>query len=83
MEKLTADETHGKFKSQMVAHGNERDAKLYPDHASPTAQLHSIMACLAVAVCNKQCITGKLDVEGLSHRQRCPVPQSTSSVWVY
>jgi hypothetical protein len=37
---------------------------MYPDHTSPTAQLHSIMTCLAVAACNDKCSVGKLDVKG-------------------
>jgi hypothetical protein len=64
IEKFKADGTHEKFKSQLDAHGNEQDTMLYPDRASPTAQLHSIMTCLAVAVCKEQCTVGKLDVKG-------------------
>jgi hypothetical protein len=64
IEKFKADGSHDKYKSRLVAHGNEQDTKLYPDRASPTAQLHSIMTCLAVAACNEKCSVGKLDVKG-------------------
>jgi hypothetical protein len=64
IEKFKADGSHDKYKSRLVAHGNEQDDTLYPDRASPTAQLHSIMACLAIAACNEKCSVGKLDVKG-------------------
>jgi hypothetical protein len=64
IEKFKADGSHDKYKSRLVAHGNEQDTKLYPDRASPTAQLHSIMTCLAVAACNEKCSVGKLDIKG-------------------
>ncbi len=64
IEKFKADGSHDKYKSRLVAHGNEQDTTLYPDRASPTAQLHSIMTCLAVAACNEKCSVGKLDVKG-------------------
>ncbi len=64
IEKFRADGSHDKYKSRLVAHGNEQDTTLYPDRASPTAQLHSIMACLAVAACNEKYSVGKLDVKG-------------------
>jgi hypothetical protein len=52
VEKFKADGTRDNFKSRLVAHGNEQDTTLYPDRSSPTAQMHSIMSCLAVAACN-------------------------------
>jgi hypothetical protein len=64
IEKFNADGLHDKYKSKLVAHGNEQDTKLYPDSASSTVQLHSIMMCLAVAACNEKCSVGKLDVKG-------------------
>jgi hypothetical protein len=64
IEKFKADGTTDKFKSRLVAHGNEQDANLYPDCSSPTAQMHSIMTCLTVAACNPQYAVAKLDVKG-------------------
>jgi hypothetical protein len=48
VEKFKADGTRDKFKSRLVAHGNEQDSMLYPDRSSPTAQMHSIMTFLDV-----------------------------------
>jgi hypothetical protein len=64
VEEFKADGSHDKYKSRLVAHGNEQDTTLYPDRASPMAQLHSIMTCLAVAACNEKCSVDKLDVKG-------------------
>jgi hypothetical protein len=64
VEKFKADGTRDKFKSRLVAHGNEQDTTLYPDRSSPTAQMHSLMCCLAVAACNPQYHIAKLDVKG-------------------
>jgi hypothetical protein len=63
IEKFKADGLHDKYKSRLIAHGNEQDVTLYPDRASPTAQLHSFMTCLAIAACNEKCSVGKLDVK--------------------
>jgi hypothetical protein len=64
IEKFKADGSTDKFKSRLVAHGNEQDANLYPDRSSPMAQIHSIMMCLTVAACNPQYEIAKLDVKG-------------------
>jgi hypothetical protein len=64
VEKFKADGSTDKFKSRLVAHGNEQDASLYPDRSSPTAQMHAIMTCLTVAACNPQYKVAKLDVKG-------------------
>jgi hypothetical protein len=64
VEKFKADGTRDKLKSCLLAHGNEQDTMLYPDRSTPTAQMHSIMSCLAVAACNPQCHIAKLDVKG-------------------
>ena len=37
---------------------------MFPDRSSPTAALHSLMACLAVAAHNKVEKLGKIDVKG-------------------
>ncbi len=63
-EKFKADGSTDKFKSRLVAHGNEQDATLYPDRSSPTAQMQSIMTCLTVAACNPQYEVAKIDVKG-------------------
>jgi hypothetical protein len=63
IEKFKADGSIDKFKSRLVAHGNEQDATLYPDCLSPTAQMHSIMTCLTVAACNPQYEVVKLDIK--------------------
>ena len=55
---------HDKFKSRLVFDGNEQDTELFPDRSSPTAALHSIMACLAVAASNGLTRIGKIDVKG-------------------
>jgi hypothetical protein len=64
IEKFKADGSTDKFKSRLVAHGNEQDASMYPDRSSPTAQMHAIMTCLSVAACNPQYAVAKLDVKG-------------------
>lgn len=43
VDKFKADGTRDKFKSHLAAHGNEQDSTSYPDHSSPTAQMHSVM----------------------------------------
>jgi hypothetical protein len=64
VQKFKADGTRDKFKSRLVAHGNEQDSMLYLDCSSPTAQLHSIMTCLPVVASNPQYSIAKLDVKG-------------------
>ena len=64
VEKFTANGKHDKYKSRLVAHGNEQDATIYADHSSPTVAIQSLMTCLTLAACNKDCIVGKLDVKG-------------------
>jgi len=64
VEKFKADGSRDKFKSRLVAHGNEQDTTLYPSCLSPTALMHSIMSCPTVAACNPQCSIAKLDVKG-------------------
>mmetsp|Transcript_19892 Transcript_19892/g.28291 ORF Transcript_19892/g.28291 Transcript_19892/m.28291 type:complete len:158 (-) Transcript_19892:982-1455(-) len=64
VEKFLATGEHDKFKSRLVFNGNEQDADLLSDRSSPTAALHSIMACLAVAASNGLTRIGKIDVKG-------------------
>jgi len=64
VEKFLATGEHDKFKARLVFNGNEQDADLFPDRSSPTAALHSIMACLAVAASNGITKVGKIDVKG-------------------
>jgi len=64
VEKFLATGEHDKFKSRLVSNGNEQDADLFPDRSSPTAALHSIMACLAIAASNGLTRIGKIDVKG-------------------
>jgi hypothetical protein len=54
VENFKADGSHDKYKSRLVAHGNEQDTMLYP-----------ILTCLAIAACNEKCSVGKLDVKGV------------------
>jgi len=64
VENFLADGRHDKYKSRLVAHGNEHDAMLYTDRSSPTASIHAIFTCLTVAACNPDYVIGKLDVKG-------------------
>jgi len=64
VQKFLANGEHDKYKSRLVAHGNEQDATIYSDRSSPTASIHSITTCLAIAAYNPDCIVGKLDVKG-------------------
>jgi hypothetical protein len=49
IEKFLANGENDKFKTRIVAHGNEQDILLYPDRSSPTVSMQAIMACLAIA----------------------------------
>ena len=55
---------HEKFKSCLVFDGSEQEAELFPDRSSPTAALHSLIACLTVAAHNKVEKISKIDVKG-------------------
>ncbi len=63
VEKFLANGDHDKVKSRFVANRNEQDQELYPDRASPTAAIHSILACLAVVANKKNCVMSKVDVK--------------------
>ncbi len=64
VEKFSANGDHDKVKSHLVANGNEQDQELYPDRASPTVAIHSILTCLAVAAHKDDCKVSKADVKG-------------------
>jgi hypothetical protein len=64
VEKSLATGEHDKFKSRLVFDGSEQEAELFPDRSSPTAALHSLMACLAIAAKNGMKSIGKIDVKG-------------------
>jgi hypothetical protein len=64
VEKFMADGKHDKFKSRLVAHGNEQDATIYADRSSPTVAMQSLMTCMTLAACNRDCAVAKLDVKG-------------------
>ena len=64
VEKFLADGTHDKFKSRLVVDGRDQDPELFPDRSSPTAALHSLMACVAVATASGMTKVGKIDVKG-------------------
>jgi len=64
VEKFLASGVHDKFKSRLVFDGSEQDPELFPDRSSPTAALHSLMACLALASANGMTRIGKIDVKG-------------------
>jgi len=64
VEKFLADGTHDKFKSRLVFDGRDQDPELFPDRSSPTAALHSLMACVAVASAHGLTKVGKIDVKG-------------------
>jgi hypothetical protein len=49
-EKFTVDGRHDKFKSRLVAHGN--------------GAIQSLITCMMLAACNRDCTVGKLDVKG-------------------
>jgi hypothetical protein len=55
VQKFLANGEHDKYKSRLVAHGNEQDATIYSDRSSPTASIHSITTCLAIAAYNPDC----------------------------
>ena len=44
--------------------GSEQDAEMFPEKSSPTAVMHSLMACLVVAAGRKMQTIGKIDVKG-------------------
>lgn len=52
VENFLATGEHDKFKSRLVFDGREQDPELFPDRSSPTAALHSLVACLAVTTAN-------------------------------
>jgi hypothetical protein len=64
VEKFLADGSHDKFKSRLVFDGRDQDPELFPDRSSPTAALHSLMSCVAVASANGMTKIGKIDVKG-------------------
>ncbi len=64
VEKFLANGNHNKVKSHFMAKGNEQDQELYPDRASPTVAIHSILTCLAVAAHKDDCKMSKVDVKG-------------------
>jgi hypothetical protein len=64
VKKFIADGKHDKYKSRLVAHGNEQDSMIYADRSSPTMWIHLIMTCLMLAACNNDCVGGKLDEKG-------------------
>jgi hypothetical protein len=64
IEKFLANGEHDKLKTHIVAHGNEQDILLYPDHLSPTVSMQAIMACLAIAAYNNNLKLTKIDVKG-------------------
>jgi hypothetical protein len=64
IEKFLANGEHDKFKSRIVAHGNEQDILLYPDRSSPTVSMQAIMACLAIAAYNNNLKLAKINVKG-------------------
>lgn len=64
VEKTLETGEHDKFKSRLVFDGSEQEAELFPDRSSPTAALHSLMACLAIAAKNGMKSIGKIDVKG-------------------
>jgi len=64
IEKFLANGEHDKFKTRIVAHGNEQDILLYPDRLSPTVSMQAIMACLAIAAYNNNLKLAKIDVKG-------------------
>jgi hypothetical protein len=65
VEKFLANGDHDKVKSHFVVNGNEQDQELYPDRASPTVAIHSILACLAVGAKKKNYKMSKVDVKGV------------------
>jgi hypothetical protein len=56
VQKFLANGEHDKYKSRLVAHGNEQDTTLYSDRSSPTASIHLITTCLAIAAYNPYCV---------------------------
>ena len=64
VEKTLATGEHDKFKSRLVFDGSEQEAELFPDKSSPTAALHSLMACLSLTAQKGYKKIGKIDVKG-------------------
>jgi hypothetical protein len=53
IERYLANGSHVKFKSRLVAHGNEQDRLMYPYCSSPTVTLQAMMACLTAVANHK------------------------------
>ena len=65
VDKFLADGTFDKCKGRVVLHGNEQDPEMYPDRSTPTAAVHSIFTCLAVAAFHNIKEVAKIDVKGV------------------
>jgi hypothetical protein len=63
IKKFLANGEQDKFKSRIVAHGNEQDTLLYPDRSSPMVSMQAIMACLAIAAYNRNFRIAKINVK--------------------
>jgi hypothetical protein len=62
-EKFDARGNFEKLKARLVADGRQQDRSLYPNTASPTVSVESIMMCLCIATNEKRKIA-KMDVAG-------------------
>ena len=63
VDKFEADGAFDKCKSRMVANGSEQDKELYPDRSSPTADVYSLIICIALASMEGKTFA-KIDVRG-------------------
>jgi hypothetical protein len=64
VEKFLADGQFDKIKARLVANGAQQKRELYPDKSSPTASIHSIFTCLALAAYIGNYKVAKVDVKG-------------------
>jgi hypothetical protein len=64
VEKFLANGQFDKIKARLVANGAQQQREMYPNKSSPTANIHSIFACLTVAAYIGNYKVAKIDVKG-------------------
>jgi hypothetical protein len=64
VEKFLANGQFEKIKARLVANGAQQNRELYPNKSSPTANIHSIFACLTLAAYIGNYSVAKIDVKG-------------------
>jgi hypothetical protein len=64
VEKFLANGQFDKIKARLVANGAQQKREMYPNKSSPTANIHSIFACLTLAAYIGNYKVAKIDVKG-------------------